>query len=569
MNPAEYGATSRGGGPRPSGPVTRWKWLLMLAVVLVVAAVLGATLRSRPEIGSKVGRFNYAAQPSFRLALAELDAANSREIHSAGLQATDFAESLTICRRLSLALVGSTMSLEEIRALEQIAPERRVSWWVEHLLADQRWSDYFSQRIARACVGTHQGPFLLFRRRKFNAWLAQQLDEDVPYDEIVRQMIASEGLWTDTPAVNFVTATMDEEQNGRADPVRLAGRTSRAFLAMRMDCLQCHDDVLQKTNFGTSAAPREGTQHDFHELAAFYAGAAAKPVFRGIMEDDQAYKFKYLNEPEEVSVAPAVPFYQQLLPDKGKPRQRLAAWVTHPDNKAFARASVNRTWALMFGRALVEPVDDIPLVDELPPMLDLLADDFAKSGFNMRRLVALIAHTAAFRRDSRADFEITPEHEQHWACFPLVQLRPDQVAGSISQACRLTAIDQKSFIFVQLKAFGDGQEFVKRFGDRGEDEFDSDPITITQRLLMMNGNMIAERTKVDLVATAGTRIARFIDRDPQAVEAVFLSVLNRYPTELEREQFVAHLAGKGDARAQAIADMTWSMLNTTEFSWNH
>lgn len=337
--------------------VTRWKWLLMLGVLLMAVAVLGATLRSHPDISSKDVSFDYTTDPAFGRALAALDAANLQEINQAGIQAADPADTLTICRRLSLALVGNTMSLEEIRALEQIAPEKRVTWWVEHLLADHRWSDYFSQRIARACVGTHQGPFLLFRRRKFNAWLAEQLDKDVPYDAIVRQMIGSEGLWTDTPAVNFVTATMDEEQNGRADPVRLAGRTSRAFLAMRMDCLQCHDDVLQRTNFGTSDAPREGTQHDFHQLAAFYSGAAAEPVFRGITEDELAYTFQYLNQAEGETVIPAVPFYEHLLPTEGKPRKRLAAWVTHPNNKAFARASVNRTWALMFGRALVEPVD--------------------------------------------------------------------------------------------------------------------------------------------------------------------------------------------------------------------
>lgn len=553
------------------GRQPRWKWLLMLAVGLMATTGLGWTLRQRPEIGSRAGRFSFLSDASFRDSLAKLDAANASRIEQAGLQAADTAQWLTVCRRVSLALVGNGMSLEEIRALEQLPQERRVGWWVEHLLADRRWSEYFSQRIASACVGTHKGPFLLFRRRKFNSWLGDQLDKDVSYDEIVRQMIASEGLWTDTPAVNFVTATMDEKQNGRADPVRLAGRTSRAFLAMRIDCLQCHDDVLQKTNFGTSQAPREGTQHDFHQLAAFYAGAAsAEPVFRGIVEDRHAYEVKYLNADEEETVAPAVPFFEELLPAEGKPRKRLASWVTHPENKAFARATVNRTWALMFGRALVEPVDDIPLVGDLPPELDILAADFVKHRFNMRRLIALIAHSAAFQRDSRADFEVTPQHEQLWACFPLVQLRPDQMASSISQACRLTAIDAESSIMVQLKAFGDQQEFVKRFGDRGEDEFDSDPVTITQRLLVMNGNMIAERTKVDLVNNAATRIAAFVERDAEAIELVFLSVLNRYPTDSERAEFSAHLTGKkNNARAQAIGDMTWAMLNTTEFSWNH
>jgi hypothetical protein len=119
------------------------------------------------------------------------------------------------------------------------------------MLSDRRWSDYFAQRLSRAYVGSADGPFLLFRRRKFNSWLAERLaDDKTGYNQIVHAMISAEGLWTDTPQVNFVTATMDEANNGRGDPIRLAGRTSRAFLAQRMDCLQCHNDFLDKLNFG-------------------------------------------------------------------------------------------------------------------------------------------------------------------------------------------------------------------------------------------------------------------------------------------------------------------------------
>ncbi len=50
-------------------------------------------------------------------------------------------------------------------------------------------------------------------------------------------------------------------------------------------------------------------------------------------------------------------------------------------------------------------------------MLDLLADDFVKHEYSLRRLIALIAASDAFQRSSRADFEVTPEHEQAWAAF--------------------------------------------------------------------------------------------------------------------------------------------------------
>ncbi|MCA9201383.1 MAG: DUF1549 domain-containing protein, partial [Planctomycetales bacterium] len=171
-------------------------------------------------------------------------------------------------------LVGSGLSLEELRALENVAEDKRLRWLTERLLEDRRWSDYFAERFSRAYVGTNNGPFLLFRRRKFNAWLSEQLHENVGYDQIVRDMLSADGLWTDTPQVNFVTATMDEANEGRGDPIRLAGRTSRAFLGQRMDCLQCHDDFLDQVNFGTPLDPVTGTQQHFHTLAAFFAGTS-------------------------------------------------------------------------------------------------------------------------------------------------------------------------------------------------------------------------------------------------------------------------------------------------------
>lgn len=547
------------------------KWLLFALVVVLACGVLGATLRDRPKLEiSSTPSSNYTAR-DLNACLVEVNQDIAHAISEAGLDTAPRASDLEICRRITLALVGSGMSLEEVRAVEQLPENDRVLLWTEHLLSDRRWADYFSERIARACVGTNNGPFLLFRRRKFNSWLADQLQAGVGYDRIVRAMIGADGLWTDTPEINFITATMDETRNGRADPVRLAGRTSRAFLAMRIDCLQCHDDVLQKMNFGSDDEPVAGTQHHFHQLAAFYGGTTlANPVFRGIVEDKRPYEFKYLNAESEELVSPQVPFQPELLPDSGKPRRRLAQWVTHAENKQFSRAAVNRVWALLFGTGLVNPVDEIPLVGPVPAALDTLAKDFAQHDFDLRRLVAIIVQTEAFQRSSQADFEITAEHESSWAVYPLSQLRPDQVASSIIQACRLTAVDDRASIFTQLKAFGDEQKFLQLFGDRGEDEFDSDAVTISQRLLMMNGNLVTDRTKQDLVANASTQIAALVGDNEKAIELTFLSVLNRYPTPAETKVFSEHLNGKyGNTRMRAIADMAWAMLNTTEFSWNH
>ncbi len=80
-------------------------------------------------------------------------------------------------------MIGSGMSFEEVRALQAVPEDERVAWWTSRLLEDRRWSDYFAQRLSRAYVGTANGPFLLFRRRKFNLWLAEHCAKmsDTPY----------------------------------------------------------------------------------------------------------------------------------------------------------------------------------------------------------------------------------------------------------------------------------------------------------------------------------------------------------------------------------------------------
>jgi hypothetical protein len=547
--------------------------LLMVLMVVTAISVAAASLTSYPTVERRPRQQSphQVIDREFSATLTAIDEQIADMAATVGLETAPPADNLTVARRLSLALVGSGLSLEEIRALELLPKAEQLQWWTEYLLADSRWSDYFAERFTRAFVGTNDGPFLLFRRRKLTAWIAEQFHEGVAYDKIVYSMLSSEGLWTDTPQVNFVTATMDNANQGRGDPIRLAGRTARVFLAQRIDCVQCHDDFLDQLNFGQKAQPIPGTQEHFHQLAAFYSGTAlADPVFRGIKEDNRPYRYQFLGDKEEQEVQPAVPFSAELLPAEGKPRQRLAAWVTHRDNHAFARATVNRVWALMFSRPLVEPVDSIPLYEPVPQVLDTLANDFVQHGFDLRRLIRLIAATSAFQRDSRADFQVSEAHERVWSVFPLTQLRPEQVAGSMFQANKLAAIDGSSSIVTRLTVFGDRQEFLKRFGDRGEDEFESDAVTITQRLVMMNGNLVAERTKVDLVSNAATRIAAIVVQDAQAVELLSLSVLNRRPTARELESFGQHLAGtQRQSRQRALSDIAWAMINSTEFSWNH
>jgi hypothetical protein len=421
-------------------------------------------------------------------------------------------------------------------------------------LHDRRCADYLAERFARVFVGTEDGPFLLFRRRRFADWLSDAILANRRYDEVVHDLIADHGLWTDHPATNFITVTFDPDL-GRPTPERLGARVARAFLGVRLDCAQCHDHPFQQWK-----------QADFCGLAAFFGGVHSD--LRGIRDAENDYRPLERKSKESKTVDPCVPFRTELRPAAGSPRVQLAAWVTNPQNPNLARATVNRVWALLFGRPLAEPVDDLTAAGELHPALIALADDFSSHGYDLHRLIRIIVATEAFRLDSAGE-AIGDAHESSWAVFPMTRLRPEQVAGALFQSASLSTVDSQSHWFSRLVSYTGRNDFVRRYGDTGEDELDARSGTIPQRLLLMNGEIVRERIKNDFF-NASSRIAGLAPDDQKAVETAYLAVLTRRPSPEESAHFVGRLAGtSGDTRKDRLGDLYWTLLNTTEFSWNH
>jgi hypothetical protein len=465
------------------------------------------------------------------------------------------APDLAVMRRLALGLMGTIPSLEEIRQFELLPVQQRMPWWIDQVLKDRRSADYVAERLVRAVVGVEDGPFILFRRRRFAHWLTDQLATNRPYDAMVRDIIASKGLWTDQPATNFVSVTAQQDKGNRPDPIRLAGRVTRAFLGIRLDCAQCHNHPFAKWK-----------QSDFEGLAAYFGQTHVG--FTGIYDGDGDLEITDLKTNEKRTVEPRVPFAAELLPEIGTRREQLAAWVTHAKNPNFARAGVNRVWALLFGRPLVDPVDNLDSDAPEPKAMKILADDFAAHGFDLRRLVRLIVATEVFRLDSAADRELTESDEKAWATFPLIRLRPEQVVGSAIQASSVSTINLESHIITRITRVTNQNDFVKRYGDSGEDEFTGRGGTIPQRLLMMNGELVRDLIK-EGPFNSSTRIAWLAHDDAKAIESAYLTVLSRRPSPEESEHFGKALAETDRTRMQRLEDLFWSLINSTEFSWNH
>lgn len=571
----------------------------MRAVVIIFALLIAGLVIKAVEVAGRVEDLTGA--PAEVLPEQQLDSAVKRlneqfqqQWQSENVQVVNTVDDLAVFRRLSLAMFGTVPSLEDIRAFEADQQPNKIDRWVVAMLQDSRFSDYFAERLARSLVGVEGGPFIIFRRDRMTAWLAEQLRKDASWSDMTKELIAAEGLWTDRPAANFITVARMEDEG--LDENKLAGRTVRTFLGQRIDCAQCHDHPFDPA----------WQQADFEGLAAFYCQASV--TLGGVADfakgkDKQEVVYKVVDPgAEDGRVVPeAVPFHPEWLPADGGLRHRLAEWVTHKENRRFERAIANRVWGFMTGKPLLEPVDDLPHPEEgETDALDILGQEFRARGDRLSVLIRMIALSDVYRLSSETstDSEETYTNQvQAWSVFPLVRLRPEQVIGSLFQAGHIRTIDQNSNPFVRVTKFGNQNDFINEYGDLGDDELLQQVGTIPQALLRMNGRFTAEQSKVDNLS-APSEIIQFSPDNAAIVDNCFLTCLSRHPGYDEREYFLGLLDSTTEAaaekrkanpdasevdtvveadtagkplrtRAQVVEDLVWTLFNSPEFSWNH
>jgi hypothetical protein len=569
----------------------RLRFLLWLGAVCALGVLLSSALipaNHATPAPTATTTSQAIPETSYSKIAQSIDQVLTKQAAELKLIPAEAASPLAIMRRASLGLRGTIPSLADIREWEALPEEQRLDWWIDHLLRDRRTADYLAERFARAWVGVENTPVILFRRRRLVTWASDQFLANRPYDQIVHELIAAEGVWTDHPPANFLTrAILPEDDAKIPQPNHLTSATARAFLGVRLDCAECHDHPFDE----------RWRQRDYQQLAAFFG--QARLSIRGIYDDPRA-KFRVEDRKtlEKEVILPQVPYGYEWLPTQGSRREQLATWLTDQRNPLPARALANRLWAILFGRPLVDPVDDLPTwdlarqttgkkelllkevaIDQLQPteqILDILAKDLLAHNYDWQRTIRVILHTAAFQRASEQSStetatksELRPQPEQYWAEFPLTRLRPEQIIGALTQAANLRSIDEQANIVTRLISYAREADFVKRYGDAGVDEFQDRSGTIPQSLLLMNNNLVQSILRPDFI-NASHRIAKLSTSDEQAIELTYLALLTRRPTTVEAEHFRQRwIEERALGRQQLVADLYWTILNSTEFRWNH
>jgi hypothetical protein len=467
-------------------------------------------------------------------------------------------------RRAYLDVIGMVPALEEAKTfLSSHDPDKR-SKLIDQLLERPERAEFWAMRFAdmfRAGYNEagQKGGGAFYR------WFRDRVQRNTPYDLMVRALLLSQGRHEFEGVSNFYFVSRE------IDPEESAVNVSQLLLGVQIECARCHNHPFEKWS-----------QDDFYGLSAFFARVERKdaPLSNATFLKDSGEVLhpktgkrmqpKYLDGPTEVE-----------LPGEDV-REKLAQWVTAPQNPFFARATVNRIWKFYMGRGFVEPVDDFRVTN--PPtnraLLDALARDFVESGFSLKHIERRILNSRAYQLSSVPN-ETNRLDQTNFSHFIVRRLMSEQLMDSMAQ---VTGVPEKFPSFplgtramsIPVLSYLRPHYMMKVFG-RNElreviCERDTKP-SVAQVMHLISGDSLQHQ----VTARDGYLETWLADRrigDSEIAERIYLAALSRYPSQEEievalrpsRQSIGDHMP---ERRRQAFEDLLWAVFNSKEFIFQH
>lgn len=528
---------------RPPGTGLR-TGLLVVAIAATPALVSATLWADEVNPGSTKSASEDSRADSPAAVAAEIDAIFDKVWSASSITPAAPADDATFLRRITLDLTGTIPSSVDVRAFladKRLDKRLRV---VEALLANPRrarhmaavWRDVLLPRDANERLS-----------EAFEAWLQSKFQQNASYDTIASDIILARGAAGQSGAAVFFAAHQTK-------PEEVAASVSRGFLGVEVRCAQCHDHPMTKWK-----------QDDFWGFAAFFAKVMGPTAAAPNVRLDDRPDGEVLHPKTRAVVLPRFLDGRDVRESTAEPRRAvLARWVTATDNPFFARAAVNRAWWILFGRGIAHPVDDLGPHNPgtFPELLDRLAADFTAHGYDLSRTFRVVAATKAYQLSSTVPRDVDAL-ETSYAVMPARSLSARQVYDSLLQAAGNRDTLEGASPQVQAAR----QAFLKKFDVpvRQATEFQGG---IPQALSLLNGPLVARMTD----PATGDLLAALDDspflNDEQRVETLFLTTLSRFPREDERARTRKLLAERPNARAQALGDILWALLNSSEFATN-
>jgi hypothetical protein len=389
----------------------------------------------------------------------------------------------------------------------------------------------------------------------YYTWLQEKIASEVPVDQMIRELLSSEGG-------TFTSAATNYYQNEQ-DNLKIAENVAQVFMGIRIQCAQCHNHPFDRW-----------TMDDYYSFAAFFSQLARKRT-----EDPRemvVYDRRRGETKHPVTKANMKPkFLGGELPEtKGKDRRAvLAEWLASEKNPYFATNLSNIIWAHFFGRGIIHEVDDVrvsnPAVNQ--PLLDELGAKLTEYKYDFKQLIRDICNSRTYQRTTKAN-ETNETDLTNFSHSSLRRIRAEVLLDAISQITETKNKFRGLPLGAKAVQIADGNTstyFLSTFGRAKREtvcscEVKAEP-NLSQALHLINGDTVNKKIR------QGKLIKQLVDsgqNDEQIIDEIYLRCLARCATEQEKDNLIGAVSDQ-KKRIAALEDIFWAVLNSREFVFNH
>lgn len=497
-----------------------------------------------------------------------IDTLAAKKFRELGIPPSPLCDDATFLRRAFFDAIGTLPAVEEAKAfLDSPDPDKRRKL-VDRLLGltgdpaqdifNNQYAAYWSLKWAdlirsnSAAIG-EQGMWALHN------WINESLRVNKPFDGFVRELITAKGSAYRNGPANFYRVANNPQDRAEA--------TSQLFLGVRLTCAKCHHHPFEKYS-----------QDDYYGFAAFFARVGVKGSQEfGLFGAEQIVVVSSGGEvghPRTGQVMKPTPLEGQPAAETPDRRQSLAQWLTSPDNPFFARNVANRYVAYLLGRGLVEPIDDMRATNPASnaELLDALASELAKGGFNLKHLLRTIMNSRLYQLDSQP-LATNLADSRFYSHYRVKRIGAEPLLDAIDAAAGTKTKFKNVPLGTRAIELPDGEYpdyFLKTFGKPRrasvcECERTGDA-NLAQALHTLNGDLLANK-----LVDANGRLAKLLAANrpfEENVADLYLATWSRRPTPDELATWKAFLDQSPDGKTY-YEDLLWTLINSKQFLHVH
>ena len=486
-----------------------------------------------------------------------VDSLVHEKLHKLRITQSGLCSDEVFLRRIFLDVVGMTPKKEDYdRFVSDKSPDKR-SKLIDDLLERKEFTEIWVMKFAELLqiqTDDNQGMSYKSTLLYFN-WLKDRIANNMPMDQIVRELLTSTGGTFVNPSTNYYQVERDN--------LKITENVAQVFMGMRIQCAQCHNHPFD-----------QWTQNDYYSFASFFSQVGRK---RGA---DPRESIIYNRKSGEINH----PVHKKPMPPKflggetpelksGDDRRAiLANWLASPENPFFARNLANLVWAHFFGQGIIEPVDDVRVSNppSNPQLLDELAKKFTAYDYDFKKLVRDVCNSRTYQLTTQTN----PTNEgdlRNFARAQLRRLRAEVLLDVITQVTETKNKFQGLPLGAKAIQIADGRVsnyFLSTFGRAKRETVCSCEVvmepSLSQALHLLNGDVTNTRLKQGKVIDKLLKEGR---NSGEIIENLYLRCYSRMPTEAEKANLLASLDQEDPDNG--LMDIFWALLNSKEFVFNH